>query len=629
MTTLVVSRIAWAERLIARLAGAQLTGRDLIASADEASLARFPPEFWNESQEANVFVLERLKDAAWQRALDRGERRGAGRAALEARISQNFVLTWGRRLAMLRLCLGAIEARPLRVVSDLPPALVRAFESETGPRVTLRSWWCPLLRFVAGVDDLAKLAGRHLLRAVRLVRLTSLPARPADAPPYIAWLNALPAEVEHDNGEKSSVVGFLAEARGERDCDVVIQGASPRALPHGFFHRATQPPLRYRPSPGSVARHVVAQIAQLLADMAAAADFRHRTLVAPATFDLPAFRLWFEADRPEAVLYPNHIIGNEPPVALLAGAPPSMMVFYSANVSYRPAPRVRRAAGRPTPLEPEIRFIIADRLTMWSPEMIEAFRTAGFDDSRLVETGPVVFARAAGFAPTSRFGDAGHDPPSAVGRPPSAVRGPVRIGVFEVTPVNTHMRFEQGYGQLLYTPLYLERFFTDVGTAARRAYGEHFVLVRKIKRAIAAHHVDDPAIARLGLPLVARDWDDSLWRVLEAVDVVLCMPFTSVAYLADIYGIPAAYYDPGGTAEPTPLGGRAALLRDVDALAAWLKNPVPSAVGGPRSADRTAHGGQRAAGDAGRELFAAAVGGRSHGNRYDSVTRLERNVIHT
>lgn len=610
---LVVSRVGWAERLVARLSGADVTGAGLAGGATEASLAKFPPEFWNESQEANVFVLERLKDASWRRALARGAARGADVAKLDTRVAQHFVLTTGRRLAMLRLCLGAVEARPLAIVSDLPRPVLRAFAAEAGEGVTFDSAWARPLRAAAAVHDLAYLIARHVVRMVRLARLWALPRRPRAAAPYVAWVNAMPAEVQHDHAGKASLPGLLAEARGDRRCDIVIQGAAPAVLPDGFLHRDAVPAVRYRPPFAALARAVARQGAQMLSDIAHAADFPHRTLVATATFDLPALRCWFEADRPEAVLYPNHSIGNELPVALLDGAPPSMMVFYSANVSYRPVPRVSRHAGLPTSVEPEIRFIIADRLTMWSPDMTAAFRSAGYAPERLVETGPVVFARAAAFAPSSRYLRAGE----------SAARGnePVRIGVFEVTPVSTRMRFEQGFGQLLYTPAYLERFFADIVTAARAAFGERFVLVRKIKRALASHHLDEPVLGGLDAPLVAREPDDSLWRVLEDVDVVLCMPFTSVAYVADVFGIPAAYYDPGATAEASTLGGGAALLCGPDALAAWLRNPGRPGGGQAMRGDRAI--------EAGKTLLAAAGDGCRAPRQFDFGTRLERNVIHT
>lgn len=612
--TLVVSRIGWAERLVARLSGADVTGAHLSATADEQSLAKFPPEFWNESQEANLFVLNRLKDEKWHAAIARGVARGADREKLDAYLAQNFVLTTGHHLAMLRLCLGTVDARPLRVVSDLPPAILRAFAPDAGTDVTFTSAWSWPLRVATACHDLGTLAARHALRAWRLLRLRALPERPADARPYVVWINALPAEVRYDDDRKATLTGFLAEARGDRACDVVIQGAAPARLPAGFFHRAALPALRFRPRAGQALHAAAGQLRQMLADIAHASDFRHRMFVAQATFDIPAFRVWFGADRPQAVLYPNHVIGHEPPVALLAGAPTSMMVFYSANVSYRPAPRVPRYAGAPSPLEPEIRFIIADCLTMWSPDMADAFRTAGYAPARLVDTGPIVFARAAGFAPTSRFLSGTRSRGASADE-----THPVRIGVFEVTPVNTQMRFVQGYGQLLYTPAYLEAFFADITAAARSAFGGNFVLVRKIKRALRSHHLDDPAIAHLDARLVTREPDDSLWRVLEDVDLVLCMPFTSVAYLADTYGIPAAYYDPSATAEPSPVGGRAAVVRGIHALEAWLKSPQRPSDGG---------GDERAI-DAGKELFAAALGARTDAKRYHSVTRLERNVIHT
>jgi hypothetical protein len=105
------------------------------------------------------------------------------------------------------------------------------------------------------------------------------------------------------------------------------------------------------------------------------------------------------------------------------------------------------------------------------------------------------------------------------------------------------------------------------------------VIVRKLKRTLSPFHADDVDFSRLpAVTLEARDPEESLWRVLEVVDMVLCMPFTSVAYLADAYGIPAAYYDPSATVMRSPLGGRAALLSGPAALAAWFAAPGHAAL---------------------------------------------------
>jgi polysaccharide biosynthesis PFTS motif protein len=241
-----------------------------------------------------------------------------------------------------------------------------------------------------------------------------------------------------------------------------------------------------------------------------------------------------------------------------------------------------------------MRYIVADRLMMWSPEMAEAFGTAGYQSDRLVEVGPIVFGRQRDFRPTSCYS--------------TGVRGRrTRIGIFDVAILRPESRFAAGYGLLTYNREATERFFTDVFSIAARRFGGDVVIVRKAKRAYHPTFGEDVDFTRLpAVEIEFRDPAESLWRVLEAVDLVVCMPFTSVAYIADECGIPSAYYDPGQDTEPSPLGGRVPVLRTPAALDEWVRAPaVPrprlagcvaarvlaAATGMPMSADLSHHSG--------------------------------------
>lgn len=603
MTTLVACKWRWLERTYARLLGG-VSSAGLAAASTEEQLRIFPAEAWCRSQEANIAVLARLQRTSdWSAIVSRtAERRQLSAQALDRLISQIFVMTWGRRLASLRMCLAVLDG-PVRFVTDLPRPLVAAYSPELQGRVVVASALSLPLRVGHAVDAAARLMGRHALRIGRLFGLRRLPhgrGGEGDEREYVAWLGALPSEVSAIGGERFSLLEFLVEAREQSpSIDVVVQGAQPVSLPDGFKHRRYSPSLRFRPDWRRLVLALLEQCRQALWDVAHGFDFRQTTLLGPAVLDVAGLRLWFASDPPRAVLYANHQIGGEPPVAALAVGVPAAMVFYSANVAFRP--RNSNAPG--TRLEPEMRYIVADRLTMWSPEMTQVFGTAGYESTRLVETGPIVFGRQRDFRPTSRYVK-------------GLQAGPTRIGIFDVAILRPESRFAAGYGLLTYNREATERFFADVFSAAVRRFGQDVVIVRKAKRAYHPTFGEDVDFA--SLPPVAiefRDPAESLWRALEAVDLVVCMPFTSVAYVADECGIPAAYYDPGQDTEPSPLGGRVPVLFGPAALDDWLRTPAV-----PRS---------RLPGSVAARVLAAAIGTPITADSSQHPGRAGKHVVHT
>jgi hypothetical protein len=69
------------------------------------------------------------------------------------------------------------------------------------------------------------------------------------------------------------------------------------------------------------------------------------------------------------------------------------------------------------------------------------------------------------------------------------------------------------------------------------------------------------------------DPDANLWRVLEDVDLVICMPFTSVALMADQIGVPSAFFDPLSLSERSEASGRIPHLLGKSELIAWMRAP--------------------------------------------------------
>jgi len=194
---------------------------------------------------------------------------------------------------------------------------------------------------------------------------------------------------------------------------------------------------------------------------------------------------------------------------------------------------------------------------MWSREMTQAFAAAGYAPSRLALTGVVHYGRQAAFRRR-------------------AARDTVRVGIFDVSAQTPARRFLTGWGQTLYHSHFCRAFFSDVAAAAEKRWGKRFVLVRKLKRELDRQvHAEDLELSGLVAPerLMREPASANLWHVLADLDMVICMPFTSVAFMAEQFGVPAAYYDPLGTAQRSSLAGRAPLLSGREALARWLEAP--------------------------------------------------------
>jgi hypothetical protein len=497
--------------------------------------------------------------------------------ALERICRQRFVLAHGRRMTQIRELLAMRRDLTLNFASDLAPELIARLRDEPrwgGERIHLLERSSRMLRACRFVSDLFELTALHAAAAVRIAQTALLPAAlNAPARRYAAWLGAEPAVVARAGPEVLSLPEFLTDALSSGAVDeIVVQGAKPAvALPAGLLHRRSRFALRSRPPLSAILRALVAQAALLLSDIAGASDWRRRQLLAHVTAGAVGTRLWFEHDPPRAVLYPNSVIGAEPAAPLVARdyAVSTMMVFYSANLGHTVNPTVALSPGG---LEPEIRYIAAERLGMWSTQMQSAFLAAGYPAARLPVTGVVHYGRQAVFRPSSRFAGA-------------QARGPVRLGVFDVTLNHPARRFLLGFGQTFYCERLRNGFFCDLLAAAERCWPANFVIVRKLKRELQSnvHEADIDLESLAGADRIRSPGPaTSLWSVLSEVDLVVCMPFTSVAYIADQYGIPAAYYDPSCTITPSPLAGRCPLLQGRRALEAWFAEPRAGAAFDPK-----------------------------------------------
>lgn len=570
---LVYSRVRWAERLATTLLGRRAVAFHALAdSMDERSIACFPVADHCQAQEDNVRLLAGLEGEGLAALIGRLARTQACDAERFLRLArQRFLFGLGHRLLRVRqaLCVPALAAGPVRLATDLPLPVMTAFLREAGPRLSLHRAASALLRAISWAARSAHLVARHCHRIARFATLMRLPARPdGRRRTYVAWLGASRAEVGRAEADRVSLTAFLAEGIGRAGCgpiDVVVQGAKPAPADGArFIHRAHHPALRFRPPSGELARLVAGQLAAFARDVVHAADWRFGEIASPILLELPALAAWFRCDPPAAVLYTNHSIGGESAAPLIAGryGVRAMMVLYSTNYRYH-VPPARPAAPR-TLLFPESRHVAADMVTMWSDEMAAFYRNAAYPAERLPVVGPVHFAHQGTVRPTSRY---------LPGRAPGVAK--LRIGVFDVSSQHPARMFAIGYGQTMYFRSFAERFFADLAAACRAVHGEDFVFVRKLKRALGAEHMGDVDLGHALGPEQRRetDPDANLWRVLEDIDLVVCMPFTSVALMADQMGIPAAFFDPLGISVQSDAAGRVPHLIGRAALEAWLRAP--------------------------------------------------------
>jgi len=556
------ARAAWIERLIAKCFAARAM-RDLAGSLTETDLERVPPLELAETEEHNDFLLERERGRESWRALfsAAARRHNLDAARLEAICCQHFILAHGRHASQLRHLLRIRAPQRIVVATDLPRPLVETLHGEKywePERLSVKARLSALLRVLAAIDDLWRLAIVHLKAAGRSLQMLRAPAQPTEKS-YAAWLGADAPEMAGSGAATMSLPEFLRDALSSGAVDeIVVQGRAPQApLPPGLRWLPGRFVARWRPRPAGMLRALASQALLFVGDVARAADWRRRQLLGPALAALPGTRLWFETDAPRTVLYANSVIGGEPLAAALAPrySIRTMMLFYSANVVYVVPPSRARL---PTNLEPEMRYIAAERLGMWSPEMAQAFTAAGYAPSRLPVTGVVHYGRQSAFR-RHESGDA------------------VRMGIFDVSIQTPARRFLTGWGQTLYHSHFCRAFFADIAAAAEERWGTRFVLVRKLKRELDRRvHAEDLELSGLVEPerLIREPASANLWHVLGDLDMVICMPFTSVAFMAEQFGVPAAYYDPLGSVRRSSLAGRAPLLSGRDALRRWLAAPA-------------------------------------------------------
>jgi len=577
---IIQSSYPWLERVAAIFFRNSKSMFVWAADLEESDLNSFSfkDSIWGQEDNAIILEAERKKNAWKQLFNEISLTENINKEKLERLACQHFFLDLGRQLNQFRQYVKILKASGERqsvgLVTDLPKELICDLLSEMDGTLYRLNWASNLIYYVSSLIGALKLMARHLAVILSLFKLISLPKQSQGTKrPYITWLNATATELDEVGINKFSLLEFLIEAKGEKSSfEIMVQGAkSPSKLPDGIYYTRSRLALRYRPNLKLVISAFFQQLRLVYLDIISFLNWRRRLLLADLLLDLPGSRLWFISDSPVAVIYGNNVIGAEPPVSVMGHqyGIKTMMLFYSSNVAYYSELKPDRRVGV-SQLEPEIRFIAADRIGMWSQEMQDEFLRSGYSKEKLPVVGVVHYGRQAHFEQKSIF--------SLDGKKFRGANKVIRIGVFDVSPQLPIRRFFNGLGQSLYHPDYCRSFFSDLIFCATKAWGDDFILIRKCKRILNKNvHLSDIDLNNL-LPnsqLIMHEPDSNLWVVLSELDLVICMPFTSVAYMADHYGIPAAYYDPSCEVTRSPLAGRAPLLSGVTSLQNWLRDPQP------------------------------------------------------
>ena len=207
------------------------------------------------------------------------------------------------------------------------------------------------------------------------------------------------------------------------------------------------------------------------------------------------------------------------------------MAWYAQN--WRPL--VYRADG----LEydpPGLRHVKVDVHWVWTEAFVEFLR-AHTAAGRVEVVGPILW-----YLPERR-----HRPADAI-----------EVVVFDVNPFSDETGVKLGLLENYYRPGHLVAFMEGV-LALREALERHFGLpVRiKLKHKRAYHPLYDRGYFDLIDRFVAEGRlqtvppSDNMFALISGGHLVVVYPFSSPAYVADYLGVPAIYYDPTGTLEPT------------------------------------------------------------------------------
>jgi polysaccharide biosynthesis PFTS motif protein len=147
------------------------------------------------------------------------------------------------------------------------------------------------------------------------------------------------------------------------------------------------------------------------------------------------------------------------------------------------------------------------------------------------------------------------------------------MAVFDVTSVRASYYATLALDTEFYVPEVSKAFLDDIAKVARE-YG--YVLYWKRKRKMTAN--THPAYRAFAESFAQRpavrcvEPDVSAYRVIEASELVISIPFTSTALIARELGKPSCYYDPTGRMQPDDTAAHGVpLIQGRRALASWVE----------------------------------------------------------
>ncbi len=146
------------------------------------------------------------------------------------------------------------------------------------------------------------------------------------------------------------------------------------------------------------------------------------------------------------------------------------------------------------------------------------------------------------------------------------------VGVFDITPHRTSLYITLGLEIELYVSDVVNRFLDDIlSCSAEHGYRAAWKRKRNVGKLVHPIHREYiKTIANLDA-LMMIDPDISAFRLIDACEIVVSMPFTSTALIARNRGKPSAYYDPTGLIQKDDHAAHGIpVLTGKDELRAWI-----------------------------------------------------------
>jgi hypothetical protein len=285
---------------------------------------------------------------------------------------------------------------------------------------------------------------------------------------------------------------------------------------------------------------------------------------------LPRMRLWFRKAEPSAIVITNSMYSSQPLWMAYASACDCevVMLFYATNV----LPLYLRGDPDPEPGDPGYRLLECNRFEVWTPGQGQWLASLGVSPEKVHVAGVIVWGRYDALERDRRSNTASRNQR-------------VRVGVFDVVPVNRQWFNRYGFGDNYYSVARMSQVLVDVIEVAGEVFGEPPEICLKPKRGRLPVHdqryvdlVDD--LERQGR-LVAGALPENPIEAVAACDMVLSAPFSSPSVIAAQMGTPSCFYDPGELLRLPPIvvSPDVPLISGREHLRQWLLQNRNSAAG--------------------------------------------------